>query len=104
MGTIICYINTIGIVPVHACHTCTLWLQVVQPLTKSHETKWTPHVKRESDIAQSYISSAKSLNKSGVTLHVCLAVSPSSGRCFACAHCSAKSHIGSPKISALLSL
>ena len=23
----------------------TLWLQVVQPLTDVHETKWTPHVK-----------------------------------------------------------
>ena len=35
----------------------TLWLQVVQPLTNVRETKWTPHVKRESDVAQSYISS-----------------------------------------------
>ena len=35
----------------------TLWLQVVQPLANVHETKWTPHVKRESDIAQSYTSS-----------------------------------------------
>ena len=34
-----------------------LWLQVVQPLTDVHETKWTPHVKRESDIAQQYNSS-----------------------------------------------
>ena len=37
----------------------TLWLQVVQPLANVHETKWTPHVKRESDVAQSYTSSAK---------------------------------------------
>ena len=30
-----------------------LWLQVVlQPLTNVHETKWTPRVKRESDVAQ----------------------------------------------------
>ena len=29
----------------------TLWLQVVQPLANVHETKWTPHVKRESDVA-----------------------------------------------------
>ena len=35
----------------------TLWLQVVHPLPNVHETKWTPHVKRESDVAQSYISS-----------------------------------------------
>ena len=27
----------------------TLWLQVVQPLANVHETKWTPHVKRQSD-------------------------------------------------------
>ena len=30
----------------------TLWLQVVQPLANVHETKWTPHVKRETDVAQ----------------------------------------------------
>ena len=36
----------------------TLWLQVVQPLANVHETKWTPHVKRESDVAQSYNGSA----------------------------------------------
>ena len=36
----------------------TLWLQVVQPLANVHETKWTPHVKRKTDIAQSYTSSA----------------------------------------------
>ena len=35
----------------------TLWLQVMQPLANVHETKWTPHVKRESDVAQSYNSS-----------------------------------------------
>ena len=38
-----------------------LWLQVVQPLTNVHETKWTPHVKQESEIAQSYTSSGLSL-------------------------------------------
>ena len=38
----------------------TLWLQVVQPLANVHETKWTPHVKRETDVAQSYTSSARS--------------------------------------------
>ena len=37
-----------------------LWLQVVQPLANVHETKWTPHVKRETDVAQSYTSSASS--------------------------------------------
>ena len=35
----------------------TLWLQVVKPLANVHETKWTPHVKRETDVAQSYTSS-----------------------------------------------
>ena len=42
------------------CHVATfvtLWLQVVQPLANVHETKWTPHVKRETDVAQSYTSS-----------------------------------------------
>ena len=29
----------------------TLWLQVMQPLANVHETKWTPLVKRESDVA-----------------------------------------------------
>ena len=29
----------------------TLWLQVMQPLANVHETKWTLHVKRESDVA-----------------------------------------------------
>ena len=29
----------------------TLWLQVMQPLANVHETKWTPHFKRESDVA-----------------------------------------------------
>ena len=57
LGTIICYINTIGIVPAYACAFVMLWLQVVQPLANVHETKWTPHVKRESDVAQSYNSS-----------------------------------------------
>ena len=38
----------------------TLWLQVVQPLANVHETKWTPHVKRETDVAQSYTSSGRS--------------------------------------------
>ena len=43
LGTIICYINTLGIVPAYACNVCDA-LDV-------HETKWTPHVKRESDVA-----------------------------------------------------
>ena len=29
----------------------TVWLQVMQPLANIHETKWTPHVKRASDVA-----------------------------------------------------
>ena len=36
----------------------TLWLQVVQPLANVHEPKWTTRVKRETDVAQSYTSSA----------------------------------------------
>ena len=36
----------------------TLWLQVVQPLANVQETKWMLHVKRETDVAQSYTSSA----------------------------------------------
>ena len=36
----------------------TLWLQVMQPLANVHETKWTPHVKRESDIAVHIIAVA----------------------------------------------
>ena len=39
----------------------TLWLQVVQPLTNVRDTKWTPHVKQESEIAQSYTISGLSL-------------------------------------------
>ena len=58
LDTIICYINTIGIVPAYACNVCALWLRVMQPLANVHEPKWTPHVKRESDVAQSYTSSA----------------------------------------------
>ena len=34
----------------------TPWLQVMQPLTNVQETKWTPYVKRENDVAQSYIT------------------------------------------------
>ena len=52
LDTIICYINTIGIVPAYACN---VWLPVVQPLANVQEAKWTPHVKREIDVAQSYI-------------------------------------------------
>ena len=37
----------------------TLWLKVVQPLANVHDTEWTPHVKRESDVAQSYNSAAR---------------------------------------------
>ena len=33
----------------------TLWLQVVQPLANVHETKWTPHVKRETDAQLNHI-------------------------------------------------
>ena len=37
----------------------TLWLQVMQPLANVHETKWTPHVKRESDVAVHIIAVAE---------------------------------------------
>ena len=57
LDTIICYITTIGIVPDMPATFVTLWLHVVQPLANVHETKWTPHVKRENDVAQSYTSS-----------------------------------------------
>ena len=36
----------------------TLWLQVMQPLANVHETKWTPHVERESDLAVHIIAVA----------------------------------------------
>ena len=39
----------------------TLWLQVMQPLANVHETKWTPHVKRESDVAVHIIAVIKSI-------------------------------------------
>ena len=52
LGTIICYINTIGIVPVYACKVCdALVASCATALTNVHETKWTPHVKQESDVA-----------------------------------------------------
>ena len=51
LDTIICYINTIGIVRHMHATFVTLWLQVVQPLANVHETNWTPHVKRETDVA-----------------------------------------------------
>ena len=41
----------------------TLWLQVVQPLANVHETKWTPHVKRETDVAQSYRPLSRRLDR-----------------------------------------
>ena len=58
LGTIICYINTIGIVPAYACNV-TVWLQVMHPLANVHETKWTPHVKRASDVAVHIIAVTK---------------------------------------------
>ena len=48
----------------------TLWLQVEQPLTNVRETKWTPHVKRENDVAQSYTSSGLILSVPGAPKHV----------------------------------
>ena len=50
LGTIVCCINTIGIVPAYACNVCDALVASygMQPLANVHETKWTPHVKRES--------------------------------------------------------
>ena len=60
LGTIICYLNTIRIVPVYACKVC-------DALVASCATDWlasmrqngrpTLKLKRESDVAQSYTSS-----------------------------------------------
>ena len=36
----------------------TLWFQVMQPLADVHETKWTPQVKRESDVSVHIIAVA----------------------------------------------
>ena len=36
----------------------------MQPLANVHETKWTPRVKRESDVGQSYTSSVSTNNVS----------------------------------------
>ena len=48
----------------------TLWLHVVQPLANIHETKWTPHVKRESDVALVYdtVLISLSLHHAGVVI------------------------------------
>ena len=47
LGTIICYINTIGIVPVYSCKVCdALVASCATADYNVHETKWTPHVKR----------------------------------------------------------
>ena len=56
LGTIICYINTIGIVPAYACNVCDALVAIMQPLANVHETKWTPHVKRKSDVAVNIIA------------------------------------------------
>ena len=52
------YRNCSGIM--HATFV-TLWLQVMQPLANVHETKWTPHVKRETDVAVHIIAVVSSL-------------------------------------------
>ena len=54
LGTIICYINIIGIIPAYACNVlnvCDAFVQILQPLANVHETKWTRHVKRDCDVA-----------------------------------------------------
>ena len=51
-GTIICYIHTIGIVSVYACTVCDALVPSCATTANVHETKWTPHVKRERDAAQ----------------------------------------------------
>ena len=60
LDTIIGYINTIGIVLAYACNVCDALVAscaTTGPVANVHETKWTPHVKREIDVAQSYTSS-----------------------------------------------
>ena len=60
----ICYINTIGIVPIYACEVCDALVAscaTTDSLTNVHQTKWTPHVKRESGVAQQYITSGLGL-------------------------------------------
>ena len=57
LDTMICYINTIGIVPAYACNVCGALVASCATTGNVHETKWTPHVKQESDVAQSYNSS-----------------------------------------------
>ena len=54
----------------------TLWLQVVQPLANVHETKWTPRVKRETGVAQSYIYTSSGFS---VSVSVSVKVSKSLG-------------------------
>ena len=54
LGIIICYINSIGIIPAYACNVlnvCDAFVQILQPLANVHETKWTRHVKRDCDVA-----------------------------------------------------
>ena len=47
LGTIICSINTIGIVPVYACKVCDAMVASCATTGYDHETKWAPHIKRE---------------------------------------------------------
>ena len=62
LGTIICYINIIGIIPAYACNVlnvCDAFVQILQPLANVHETKWTRHVKRNCDVAVLIIAVVK---------------------------------------------
>ena len=63
MEEIKCDINTIGFVSV-GLYSCRVYDALVASCATVHigvhETKWTSHVKRKSDVAQSYTSSVSS--------------------------------------------
>ena len=68
LGTIICYINTIGIVPVYTCKVCDVLVASCATTPNVHETKWMPHVKRPCDVA--YSSSSQYCAGRRLTLHI----------------------------------
>ena len=60
LGIIICYMNTIWIVPAYACNVLNVCDALVYNSATSMRqkwTKWTRHVKRDCDVAQWYTSS-----------------------------------------------
>ena len=58
LGIIICYINTIWIVPAWVQRFECLW-RLGLKFCNVHDTKWTRHVKRDCDVAQWYTSSGR---------------------------------------------